>query len=190
MNPLSKEILVGLCGRAGSGKDTVAGLLAQHYHFGTYSMADPIRAGLAAMLDLNPDTLTDRVCKEQTLPWLGKSPRYLMQTLGTDWGRWMVCDDIWIKLMRRKWESVRHSHTPRLVVPDIRFDDEAKAILDQGGTVWRVEREDLPPVEDHVSEAGITRQLITGIIKNNDSLSQLETRIISLGQVLQQKFSK
>jgi hypothetical protein len=41
-----------------------------------------------------------------------------------------------------------------LVIPDVRFPNEAERIRDVGGTLWRVVR-DVRPVYGHVSEAGI-----------------------------------
>ena len=37
--------------------------------------------------------------------WGGKTPRYLMQTLGTEWGRMMVDGDLWVELccVRIRW---------------------------------------------------------------------------------------
>jgi len=174
---MSKQLLVGLTGPACCGKDSVASCLVRFGSFRRYALADPIKFGIEAMFDLHPSIWEDRVAKEKKVDWLGRSPRYLAQTLGTEWGRTLVHPDVWLLLMQRKWEAIRNSHSPRMVVPDVRFDNEAAAIIAAGGTVWKVVRE-VNPVEDHVSERGLDPALITGRIMNNGPLDELAPRIV------------
>lgn len=173
---MSKEILIGLTGPAGCGKDTVALLCNRHGGFFRYSMAGPLKRGIETMFNLKPSIWEDRILKETDLPGIERSPRYLAQTLGTEWGRQLVHPDVWLLLMMKSWEAVRLSACPRMVISDIRFDNEAKKVLDLGGTVWKVVRE-TNPVEDHVSERGVSPNLITGRIMNNKSLDDLEARV-------------
>jgi len=186
---MSKQILIGLCGPAGSGKDTVAKHMA-NCGFHRYTLAMPLKRGLEAMLGITLDVWDDRVRKEQVIDWLGKSPRQVAQTLGTEWGRQHVHKDLWVKLMLRKWDEVRHSLSPRMVVTDVRFDNEAQAIIDAGGTVWRVEREKVDPVADHVSEKGVAPALIEGRFKNLGTLDQLEAQTIQWVSFLMKRYSK
>lgn len=174
---ISRPLLVGLCGPAGCGKDTVAYLLKRHGEFTRYSLAKPIKLGLEAMLGVPLQVWEDREKKEAIIWDLGKSPRQLAQTLGTEWGRQLVHPEIWTTLMVREWDRVRQSRIPRMVVTDVRFDNEAEAIRSLGGTVWQVVREDLPPVAAHASEAGVCPQLITGVVNNTKSKEDLDTTV-------------
>lgn len=187
---MSKQIVLGLCGPAGCGKDTVAYLLHKHGNFHRYTLAMPLKKGLEAMLGIELDVWDDRVQKEAVIDWLGKSPRQVAQTLGTEWGRQMVHPDLWVKLMLRKWDAVRISGSPRMVVTDVRFDNEAQAILDVGGTVWRVEREKLTPVAAHASEKGVSPRLVTGNVKNNGTLDQLDANIQQWAGFLMKRYAK
>ena len=187
---MSKQLLVGLCGPAGSGKDTVADLLVKHGSFDRYTLAMPLKMGLLAMLGISLETWNDRVAKEAVIPWLGKSPRQVAQTLGTEWGRQHVHPDLWVKLMLRRWDVVRHSVSPRLVVTDVRFDNEASAIVEAGGTVWRVERDEVAPVADHVSEKGVNRALVTGVVKNYGTLDELDANIQHWVRFLAKRYAK
>lgn len=186
---MSKELLIGLTGPAGCGKDTVAALCHRHGGCYQYSMAGPIKRGLNAMLGLNPVVWENRGLKEAPLPDLGRSPRYLAQTLGTEWGRQLVHPDIWLLLMIQSWEAARNSACPRMVISDIRFDNEAQKVLDLGGTVWKVVRE-TNPIEEHVSERGVSPQLITGRIMNNKGLDDLEARVVRWIPFLLRRYAK
>lgn len=173
-NPLS---LIGLAGRAGSGKDSVAEHLADAHNALRYAFATPIKGGLVAMLGLDPQDLEDRERKEQPIEWLGRSPRYLLQTLGTQWGRELVAPDIWVRLARRVWaEAVtapEYGYAPALVLLDVRFPDEAEMIRELGGWVVHLRRPDAPPVAEHVSEQPLPFVAGDLVIDNGGTLDEL-----------------
>lgn len=186
---MSKQILIGLCGPAGSGKDTVAKYMA-NCGFTRYTLAMPLKKGLEAMFGIDLATWDNREVKEAVIPWIGKSPRQLAQTLGTEWGRQQVHPQIWVNLMLHNWDMVRQSLSPRMVVTDVRFDNEAQAIIDAGGTVWRVERERVTPVAEHVSEKGVSPALIEGRFKNDKPLSAVEPQVIQWVSFLMKRYAK
>lgn len=90
--------------------------------------------------------------KEVPSPLLGgKTPRFAMQKLGTEWGREMLADNLWVEAMFDA--SKRYQ---RVVVTDVRFPNEAGAIQACGGQVLRITRPNNPtPPDDHPSEAQI-----------------------------------
>lgn len=186
---MSKQLLIGLCGPAGCGKDTVAKYMA-NCGFSRYTLAMPLKMGLEAMLGIDLDVWDDRDRKEQVIPWLGKSPRQVAQTLGTEWGRQLVHPDLWVMLMLRRWDEVRSSTSPRMVVTDVRFDNEAQTIINAGGTVWKVDREGVAPVAAHSSEKGISPALIEGTVKNYGSLNQLEVNVVQWVSFLMKRYAK
>ncbi len=161
---LDRRRIIGIAGRAGAGKNTVAEMIPGAAVFG---FADPLYEGLAAMLGVPEEMLRSRRNKETPLVWLGKSPRELMQLLGTEWGRGMVAQDIWLRLAKRRIET----YGGTIVFSDVRFDNEAEWIRNQGGEVWLVER-DQETHHTHSSEAGISRQLIDRVIDNRGPLEQ------------------
>ena len=184
---MSKQLLIGLCGPAGCGKDTVAGFMP---YFDRYALASPIKDMISTMLGVDRSMWEDREWKEGTVPWIGKSPRQMAQTLGTEWGRTHVDRDLWLKLALRRWDAVRASANPRLVITDVRFDNEALAIISAGGTVWKVDREGVAPVAAHSSEKGIDPRLITGSVKNYGSLDALRYSVAEWVKVLNRKYAK
>lgn len=187
LNHISKEILVGLCGPAGCGKDTVASFMTGYR---PYAFALPIKCGLNAMFGWSMSHWSDRDWKERVIPSIGKSPRQLAQTLGTEWGRVCVSTELWTDLGLQAWQLQRTTISPRMVITDVRFDNEAKAIRAAGGTVWRVDRENILAVAGHVSEIGISPSLITGTVKNYGSIDQLRLVVHGWTQMLARRYSR
>lgn len=178
---MSAPRLIGLAGRAGTGKSTVARLLCEHHAFVEVAFAEPIKRALAAMLDLPRATFDDPATKEAPIDWLrNTSPRRLMQTLGTGWGRQIIADDLWLILARRRIAQLTADadrlHVTGIVISDLRYDDEADLVRQLGGTVWHIVRA-APPVAAHCSEAGILAQPGDRTLDNTGTLDQLEACI-------------
>ncbi len=172
--------LIGISGNKGVGKDTVANHLVNIFGFQRYSFADPIKRCLTDMFDVPRSLFDDPSLKETPSPLLmGRSPRYLMQTLGTEWGRDMVISDLWVRLMLRHVETAQSRGTRYFVVPDVRFDGEAQAIKDAGGIIWEVTRPDptYGTGDSHRSEAGIDRQYVDTVIENSSTMHMLFTQV-------------
>ena len=174
-------MLIGLCGAAGAGKNTVAELLTDSSGgpFVQIAFADPLYECVSTITGLPVDRLKDRDVKEAVIPWLGKSPRQLLQTLGTEWGRGTVHPEIWIRIAMER--AGQHQTFSGVVVTDVRFDNEAQAIVDAGGEVWRVARPGWRCLADdaatHPSEAGVSDHLIARIIDNSGSLDDLRLQL-------------
>ena len=162
-------MLIGLTGPAGSGKDTVADWLESAHNFERIALAAPIRRGLCAMLEISRNAFLPGI-KEHVIPWIGKSPRELMQTLGTEWGRDLIAHDLWLRVAARKIEDSDHDH---IVITDIRFEDEAAWLRNLGGKLWFIQRDSAPPVRKHVSEAGISATPYDTTIFNNSTIEGL-----------------
>jgi len=172
-------MIVGLCGLAGSGKDEVAATLSRHHRFAVISFAHPIYKAVSEITGLSPPELKHRDIKEEPIAWLGKSPRELLQTLGTEWGREMVSEDIWIKIaLRRASECERDGWN--VAITDVRFANEAEAIRHAGGQVWRIDRPGAGlagQTAEHSSEAGIPDHLVNQVIRNVGNLDDLEEAV-------------
>lgn len=150
--------LIALCGHKGVGKSTYASFLAgKNGH--VFSFATPLKSMLTSVFP-NEYVLKK---KDEKIPYFDVTARYLLQTLGTEWGRNMVDQNIWIKLLRvRLIEHLTDSVVTPLVVDDLRFDNEAEMIRELGGEVWQLDRRSFTASEDkHVSEQGISDKLIT-----------------------------
>lgn len=162
--------LIGITGKAGTGKDTVATHLRDAYGYHVHALAAPLKLGIESMFGL-PSTIWDRDQKEKDIPWLGLSPRYLAQTLGTEWGRRLVADDLWLRLLGRHVDELPEDATG-IVVPDVRFDNEASFIRDRGGVIVRLVR-DVDDVNAHVSEFGVSENLVDVEVINDADIPAL-----------------
>jgi hypothetical protein len=165
--------LIGISGAARSGKDTAADFIQVETGGYIYHLADPMRAMLRVGLGIDLDTQYWRERKEEVVGPIGKSPRQLMQTLGTEWGRNMISEDLWlvmaqIQLMKRG---------PGMIIPDIRFENEAKWLRDRGGVIVHLRRKDAQKVNEHVSESGVTPALGEVTISNDGTLQDLQVSI-------------
>lgn len=170
--------LIGIAGRARSGKDTVANFIIAAIGGYRYSFADPIRAMLAPLgVDMNDPYWQAR--KEDVIPALGVSPRRMMQTLGTEWGRNLISPDLWLVLAHQR--LLRNG--PGMVISDVRFENEAAWIRKHGGRIIHVIRPEAKAVEAHASEDGI-EMLDTDVqLFNSGTLEELQLSVRELLRV-------
>ena len=135
--------VVGVSGKSGHGKDAIAEILCERHGFIRIALADALKAGAAAIFGLSHDQLYGST-KEVVDPFWEKSPRKLLQLLGTEAIRATFGDDTWIKALRRQIDTAEANARliargpVGIVVPDVRFVNEANAVLQWGGQVWRV----------------------------------------------------
>jgi len=182
------DILIGLSGRAGSGKDTVADYLASDYGFSRFQLATPIKSHLHAVVGLS-DAQLDGDLKEVVLPELGKSPRAMMQDCG-DYFRRYFGEDVLLSLLSRQLEHAQSCFASsclrfgnlggpqfNVVVSDVRLNNEADWIRVRGGTVLHVVRDDVRAVREHVTEAGVALHRDDLQIVNNGSIDDLLRKI-------------
>lgn len=146
---------IGLAGRAGSGKSTLAAALVRK-GYTEYALAGPLKAGLKATFALMDEHFNDRDLKEKEVPWIGLSPRRLAQLYGTEFGRSLVADDIWLRCA----DQFIKGNGGAVVISDIRFENEAEWLRKKGGVLVHITRPGIQAVEGHASEAGIKRHVL------------------------------
>jgi len=113
--------LIGICGKAGSGKDTIGDYLVKKYKFKKIALADPIKRLVKDVFALDDYTVYDRVAREKPLKqWKGWTVRKLLQYIGTELFRNNIDDSIWVKSL---WYKIKGSKD-NYVVTDCRFLNE------------------------------------------------------------------
>lgn len=168
--------IIGLSGRAGSGKTTVAGMIPDAV---VLQLADPLYTAVSTMLGVPESMLRSPAYKEKPLPGIDKSPRQMLQTLGTEWGREMVDRQIWIRMLERRIDALRNQGVRTIVVADVRFENEAAAIRRMDGEVWRVYRPGAEGVASyHSSEDGVVLDEHEPEIANDGTLDDLRARVL------------
>lgn len=172
------QILIGLAGHARVGKDTVAKYLAAHLTLISYAFADPLKQALARMFHLS-DAQLEGADKEKSLAWLGKSPRELMQLLGTEWGRDLVHPELWLLLAERNLQLLaKHDQSMKgVVIRDVRFDNEADWVRNKGGVIFHISRRGIRPANEHISESGVRHHTGDYAIRNDATLDELYDQI-------------
>jgi len=167
--------LIGIAGPARAGKDTVGTYLKNYHGFKGVFFAEPLKEAARVMFNLSDAQLYGDE-KEKPIDWLGKSPRFILQTLGTDWGRELIHSDVWLLVAGRRINSLLGEGTS-VCVTDVRFDNEANAIRNLGGCVWHIERRNAQKVLNHASEAGVTRHYDDWVLNNNGSIVDLHDQV-------------
>lgn len=146
--------VVGLTGRKFHGKDTAARRFVQHGYV-QLRFADPLKEMLRAfyrtvgMADCDIERRIEGGLKEVPCNHLcGKTPRYAMQTLGTEWGRACIDNKLWVNTL-----VCRAKQHDKVVVSDVRFGNECDAIASLGGRVCRVDAGVRVPQNEHSNHA-------------------------------------
>ena len=146
--------IFGLCGNAGTGKDSATQYLryCPYLNGGVRSiaLADPIR-DIGKIFGFTKEQMSDRKLKETVDGFWGFSPRTFMQKVGTEMFRNCLREDIWIKLLEKRINNIRDGidcgEGERTLVPDmifvtdVRFPNEAEAIKKMGGYIIKIRRE-------------------------------------------------
>ncbi len=153
-----KPLLIGLSGKSGSGKSTVAEYLREQHQYHQFALATALKDVVGTAFAMTEDHLHGPL-KEEVDPRWGVSPRYLLQWLGTEIlrRRW---PDIWIRHLRQDiMDFLSTNGQKNIVVADVRFRDEAEALKAMGAVLWRLERPGHAGarngIEGHVSECDL-----------------------------------
>ena len=163
--------LIALCGLKGSGKSSAASVLAEALPAARVRFAGPLKDMLRT-LGLNDEEIEGSLKEEPSPKLCGQTPRHAMVTLGTEWGRQMIGEDIWVEA----WKRAVRPHLERgvdILTEDLRFPNEYEAVRSLGGIVVRVTRPGLVP-GDHESEQHALKFAADVEIVNDGDLSALE----------------
>ncbi len=103
---------------------------------------------------------------------LSVSPRHLLQTLGTEWGRVLVNRQIWVGITVNKIQRLlKAGH--KVVVDDMRFDNEYDVLRDLGALMVMVKRPHVQVPNVHLSEGLLDHRGFHHKIHNDSDLGHL-----------------
>jgi hypothetical protein len=167
-------MIIGFTGAAGSGKDTAADYLVSQYGFIKVSFAAILKNMLSVAGLPEPSNRDD---KEKNVEGFNFTWREAAQTLGTEWGR-NLDENIWVKLTMAKLDSDKN-----YVFSDVRFDNEAQAIIRSGsGINFKVcyRSANLGENSNHASEQGVSGLYIGQEIDNSGDITKLYAQLDNL----------
>ena len=194
--------IIGLVGRAGAGKDTVASILQDAYGHIPLAFADALREEICEAFGIDIDALVNRFSKEQPSqalaisrckdsrfanrmvalaedPYLPRSPRQIMRWWGTEFRRDCDSSTYWTDRLHERIESHLRSGARKIVVTDVRFFNEAEFVRMLGGEIWRIQRDSADAVHaDHQSESEQDRIEADRCISNNRTLGNLVENVL------------
>ena len=207
-------MIIGLVGWIGSGKNTVADILATQHSYKKDSFAAPLKDATANIFNwprktLEGDTDHSRHFRECVDPyWANKlqiknfTPRLALQIVGTELFREHFHPKIWLDSLEHRYIAGGQKPT---IITDCRFRNELAFVKQMGGFTIRVKRGDDPhwtelakqaqegndfaiqqlsDIGIHASEWDHTGVLVDFIIENNGTLEQLTDKVSSVAKVL------
>jgi len=172
--------VVGLCGNAGTGKDFIAQHIFRPRGYFQWSFAWPFKHFLVG---------TCQATYEEVFSTKPPHIRHLLQQEGTEKGRMIYGENIWIETAKAWWNTLYSTAgINKIVVADVRFQNEIKAILNIGGKVLKIEsplRSTSSPsmttsARLHVSESemlSLSPELFSGVVNNDGTINDTENQI-------------
>ena len=169
-------MIVGISGRMGSGKDTVAEIIKRQFkdkNFEIISFADPLKNFCVQYLGLSYDDVYTQEGKMKFNEFWNMTNREILQKVGTDALRNGFDKDVWVKIMEL---HILNNSQKNFIIPDVRFDNEAELVNKHSGIMLNIVR-DCVNKDTHVSEKGISKELILFNINNNKTFYDLESEV-------------
>lgn len=199
--------LLGLHGAKQSGKSTAAMYIADWckengFIASSAGFADKLK--LSAMRIFEPDCTLEEAIEwadvvktsaeisvyksTEFSPGAGRSfsisGREYLQRFGTESHRDVFGDDFWVNQLlpygpNDNWRDNFLADTDLAIITDVRFQNEARRIMQLGGTIWQIQRSDLQSDDAHASELPLPDSLVDVYIDNNGTLEDFRDSLIA-----------
>ena len=179
-------MIIGISGKAGSGKDTAAKMLEVLYANPDISyedfankryknfadilivhFADALKETAQVLFRIGEWETNTQEGKKTTINWIGKTVRELLQGIGQGL-RDAIDPNLWIKILFANTEGWTN-----YIIADVRYPNEIKAIKERNGILLRIDREGAG-AGNHSSETALDDYKEWDVhIKNNGSIEDL-----------------
>ena len=179
-------MIIGISGKAGSGKDTAAKMLEVLYanpdisyedfankkykNFADIQIvhfADSLKETTQVLFRIGEWETNTQEGKKTTINWIGKTVRELLQGIGQGL-RDAIDFDIWVKILfanTNGWSNY--------IIADVRYPNEVKAIKERNGILLRIDRKGAG-AGNHSSETALDDYKEWDVhIENNGSIENL-----------------
>jgi hypothetical protein len=183
-------LVIGIAGKKLAGKSTLAHYLRTRSGFKDIAFADPLydAAGVMFGQDFRGLYWQQRKDTEPVPGAGGKTLRQILQTLGTEWGRHMLHNDVWVERLdsriRQSVVQASRQGSARIVIQDVREENEV-AWVRQYGTLIHIRNPRTEVHDGHSSEDGVDPSLAALCLLNDGTrdhlYEQMELASIQLG---------
>ena len=129
-------IIIGISGKIGSGKDTVANKIITHfkqYNFKNKKFGHYVKKTVSLLTGIKTKDIYKRKIKNKYLEEWGMTVGKMFQIVGTDALRNNLHKDTWIITL------FNNSRNQNIIISDVRFKNEADSIKKRGGILIRLE---------------------------------------------------
>lgn len=175
MNKYNDVRLIGMIGKAGSGKDTLADVIAAD-GWVKMAFADSLKHLCMDYLGLSYDDAYTQAGKMRMNDDWGMTNRSILQKVGTEAMRNGFDKDVWVKIAMIKVKKLL-AEGKKVIVTDCRFDNEAASIESLGGIVVEVVRNADSSLssneQQHASEQPVNRKYVAFTVDNNRGIDRL-----------------
>jgi hypothetical protein len=171
-------MIIALSGYAQSGKNQAATYMRGYKQL---AFADPLRKMLYKIDPRIQNTadgqfyqLRDVINREgwEKAKLNYHDTRGLLQRLGTEAGRQVLGENIWVEL------AIREIDVPNVVFTDCRFPNEADVIRDVfSGPIVNIVRPGVGPLDGHASENSMENYEFDYVLENNGSKAELMIKV-------------
>jgi len=169
-------MIIGICGKKGHGKDAIGKVLVDELRFKREYFAKPLKDALKVLLNMSDDQVHGHLREVLDVRY-NITPRQALQTLGTEWGRNYIHQDIWAMTCIERMRSLSESNW---VVTDLRFLNEERLLREGGSHIIKVIRPESKKgsFTEHQSEIEIDNIKADITIVNDGTLDQLNATVI------------
>jgi hypothetical protein len=186
-------MLIGLGGCKRVGKDTAAQWLIDEQGYTRLAFADKLKEAVASLFGISIEQVdhfkqegvhveidlpvtSDYINDKLVLSW-----REFLQRFGTEMGRNTFGQNFWIRQWSDSYTALwvmQPDEAQKVVVTDVRFENEAKEIKLQGGYIIEITRPGYNP-DGHASEEPIPSILVDATVRNESNLEDFRTRFLA-----------
>jgi hypothetical protein len=109
--------------------------------------------------------------------------RRLLQVFGTEVGRELIADSIWVDIVLDQMENGLEHEEAKFVITDMRFPNEVAGLIRFAEDMmvplelWKIQRPGVGPVNAHVSDAGLADDLFNVVLDNDGTLEDLKKKV-------------
>lgn len=156
--------IIAVIGASGSGKSTAAQHLVDRHGYTRIRFAQPLKEMLMTLGLTREQVDGPQELRNQPADILcGRSPRYAVQKLGTEW-RDMIDKQLWARITRKRVSDLIASGVTKIVIDDMRFAHEAEMFREIGCQIIAVRRPCVEPTPRqrffaHLPVSKLTRAL-------------------------------